>query len=246
GDAEALRNAVTEDVACVILETIPATAGILIPPEGYFAEVREICDDKGTMMIIDEVQAGLGRTGHLWAIYGGLYPNEKIVPDFMVLGKGMSSSIYPISTCSYKPFIEKAVFKDDPFIHISTTGGSDIGCVIASEMLDIQSDPKFLDHVKEMGKVFGKGLEEIKEDFSDLIKEVRGRGLIWGIEFYNETDSQFAMLYIIKEGVLLDYCGNKKDTLKILPPLIVEKNDLEEILSRIRIGISNLRKLKKK
>jgi acetylornithine/succinyldiaminopimelate/putrescine aminotransferase len=246
GDTEALRKVVTEDTACVILETIPATAGILIPENGYFAEVREICENKGVMMIIDEVQAGLGRTGHLWAIYGGLYPNEKIIPDFMVLGKGMSSSIYPISTCSYKPFIEKAVFKKDPFIHISTTGGSDIGCVIALEMLEIQSDPNFLNHVKEMGKIFKKGLEEIKERFPNLIKEVRGRGLMWGIEFYNEEDSQLAMLFIIKEGVLLDYCGNKKDTLKILPPLIVEKNDLEEILLRIREGINKLKMLKEK
>ncbi|MFX0057176.1 MAG: aspartate aminotransferase family protein [Candidatus Hodarchaeota archaeon] len=243
-DIEALRKAITEETACVILETIPATAGILIALEGYFTEVREICDDSGTMMIIDEVQAGLGRTGELWAIYGGLHPNEKVIPDFMVLGKGMSSSIYPISTCSYKPFIEKSVFKEDPFIHISTTGGSDIGCVIALEMLEIQSDPKFLNHVKEMGKVFKNGLEEIKEDFPDLIKDVRGRGLMWGVEFYNDDDSQFAMLYMIREGVLLDYCGNKKDTLKILPPLIVQKNDLEEILSRIRVGVSNLKKLK--
>jgi len=246
GDADAMRNAVTEDVACVILETIPATAGILIPQEGYFTEVREICDEKGAMMIIDEVQAGLGRTGHLWAIYGGLYPNEKVIPDFIVLGKGMSSSIYPLSTCSYKPFIEKAVFKDDPFIHISSTGGSDIGCAIAIEMLTIQSDPKFLNHILEMGDVFGKGLEEIKQDFSNLIKEVRGRGLMWGIEFYNETNSQLAMLYIIKGGVLLDYCGNKKDTLKILPPLIIQKEDLYEILTRIRQGISKLRNLKEK
>ena len=72
GDADAMRKAVNEDVACVILETIPATAGVLIAPEGYYPEIREICDDKGIMMIMDEVQAGLGRTGHFWAIYGGL------------------------------------------------------------------------------------------------------------------------------------------------------------------------------
>ncbi|MFX1549231.1 MAG: aspartate aminotransferase family protein [Promethearchaeota archaeon] len=244
GDVDAMRKAVTDDIACVILETIPATAGILIAHEGYFAEVREICDEKGTMMIIDEVQAGLGRTGHLWAIYGGLYPNEKVVPDFMVLGKGMTAGIYPLSTCSYKPFIEKVVYKDDPFIHISTTGGSDIGCAIGLEMLKIQSDQKFLDNVKEMGKYFQKGLEEIKNKFSALIKEVRGRGLMCGVEFYNETDSQLAMLSIIKEGVLLDYCNNKKDTLKILPPLIVKKHELDEILDRINRGISKLKEIK--
>lgn len=244
GDIDAMRKAVTNDIACVILETIPATAGILIASEGYFAEVREICDDTGTMMIMDEVQTGLGRTGHLWAIYGGIYPNEKVVPDFMVLGKGMTAGIYPLSTCSYKPFIEKAVYKDDPFIHISTTGGSDIGCAITLEMLKIQSDQKFLNHVKEMGRLFQSGLEGIKNEFSDLIKDVRGRGLMWGVEFYNETDSQLAMLSIIKEGVLLDYCNNKKDTLKILPPLVVQKHELDEILDRINKGISKLKKLK--
>ncbi|MFX1391217.1 MAG: aspartate aminotransferase family protein [Promethearchaeota archaeon] len=243
GDIDALRNAVTEDIACVIFETIPVTGGVLIAPEGYYSEVREICDQKGVMMINDEVQAGLGRTGHFWAIYGGLYPNEKIVPDFIVCGKGMSSGVYPLSTCSYKPFIERAVFKDDPFIHISTTGGSELGCAIAIEMLEMQSDPKFLSHVKEMGKLFGSGLEEIAEDFSDLIKEVRGRGLMWGVEFYNEEYSQLGMISIIKDGVLLNYCGNKKDTLVIMPPLIVKKEEIDEILERIRKGIINLKKI---
>jgi acetylornithine/succinyldiaminopimelate/putrescine aminotransferase len=246
GDVDAMKKAVTEDVACIILETIPATGGVLIAPEGYYPEIREICDDKGVMMIIDEVQAGLGRTGHFWAIYGGMYPNEKVIPDFIVCGKGMSSGIYPLSTCSYKPFIERAVFKDDPFIHISTTGGSDLGCAIANEMLEIQSDPTFLDHVKEMGRIFGKGLVEIVDDNTDILKEARGRGLMWGLEFYNEEDSQLGMLSIIKEGVLLNYCGNKKDTQIIMPPLIVKKEEIEEILRRINAGIINLKKLIKR
>ncbi len=243
GDIDAMRKAVTEDIACVILETIPATAGVLIAPEGYYPEVREICDDKGVMMINDEVQSGLGRTGHFWAIYGGMYSNEKVVPDFIVCGKGMSSGIYPLSTCSYKPFIEKTVFKEDPFIHISTTGGSDLGCAVALEMLEIQSDPKFLDHVKEMGTLFGEGLEEITEENPNLIKEARGRGLMWGLEFYKEVDSQLSMVSIIKEGVLLNYCGNKKDTLIIMPPLIVKKEELEDIISIIKKGINKVKNL---
>jgi putrescine aminotransferase len=243
GDADAMRKTVDKNTSCVILETIPATAGVLIAPEGYFPEVREICDETGAMMIMDEVQAGLGRTGHLWAIYGGMYPNEKVVPDFMVLSKGMSAGIYPLSTCSYKPFIEKAVFKDDPFIHISTTGGAELGCVVTLKMLEIQSDPKFLDHVKVMGKIFGDGLEEIKGNFPDMIKEVRGRGLMWGVEFFKEEHSLLAMISVIKEGVLLNYCGNKKDTLIIMPPLIVQKDELDEILIRIQNGIKKIKEL---
>ena len=244
GDVDVMRKAVTENVSSVILETIPASGGVLIAPEGYFSEVREICDDMGSLMIIDEVQAGLGRTGHFWAIYGGLYPNENVVPDFIVCGKGMSAGVYPLSTCSYKPFVEK-VLKDDPFIHISTTGGSDLACAVASEMLDIQSDPKFLDHVKKMGDLFMRGLEEIAVENPDLIKEVRGRGLMTGMEFYKESEAVLAMLSIIKEGVLVNYCGNKEDTLIIMPPLIVEKEDVEEILDKIGRGISNLKKIKK-
>ena len=243
GDIDALKKNISDDVACIILETIPASAGVLIAQEGYFSEVRELCDDFSVMMIIDEVQTGLGRTGHFWAIYGGLYEHEKVIPDFMVLGKGMSAGIYPISTCSYKPFIEKAVFKDDPFIHISTTGGSDLGCVVACEMLDIQSDPKFLNHVKEMGNVFCKGLEEIAYDNSEVIKEVRGRGLMWGVEFNNEKLGLLSMLSIIKEGVLQNYCGNKNDTLIIMPPLVIEEEEIEEILKRISEGVKKIKHL---
>lgn len=246
GDVDAIKKVISEDVACVILEPIPATGGVLIAPESYFPSVREVCNEKGVMLIIDEVQTGLGRTGHFWGIQGGIYSNEKVAPDFIVCGKGMSSGIYPLSTCSYKPFIERAVFKDDAFIHISTTGGSDLACAVALEMLEIQSDPKFLDHVKKMGNVFGKGLKEISSENSDLIKDVRGRGLIWGIEFFNEEDSLRGMLSIIKEGVLLNYCGNKKDTQIIMPPLIVSQSEIEEILDKIKQGIGNLKKLKKK
>ena len=157
----------------------------------------------------------------------------------------MSAGIYPISTCSYKPFIEMSVFREDPFIHISTTGGSDLGCAVCCKMLDIQSDPKFLTHVKEMGKLFGDGLKELANKNSDVIKEVRGRGLMWGMELNNEKEGQIAMVSIIKEGVLQNYCGNKEDTLIIMPPLISQKEDIEEILERIGQGILNLKKMKK-
>ncbi|MFX0208944.1 MAG: aminotransferase class III-fold pyridoxal phosphate-dependent enzyme, partial [Candidatus Hodarchaeota archaeon] len=149
GDIDSFREVIDEKTACVLFETIPATGGILIPPEGYFTEVRELCDDLGVVMITDEVQTGLGRTGQMWGIYGGLYPNEKIVPDMIVLAKGMSSGVYPLSTTSYKPKFEE-IFEEDPFLHISTTGGSELGCYVTRKMLDIISRPNFLKHVQNM------------------------------------------------------------------------------------------------
>jgi putrescine aminotransferase len=245
GNAEVLRNIVSENDACVILETIPATGGVLIAPEGYFTEVRKICDEKGVMLIIDEVQAGLGRTGEFWAIYGGLYPDEKVIPDFIVCGKGMSSGVYPLSTCSYKTAIEKSIFNEDAFIHISTTGGSDLGCAVASAMLKIQSDPAFLLHVKEVGKIFGDGLKKIASEYHDLIKVVRGRGLMWGVEFFNEDNCLKSMILCIQEGVLLNYCGNKKDTLILMPPLISKVEEINEVLLRISKAIQRLKDMSK-
>jgi len=241
GDLGALSKQIDENTSCVLFETIPATGGILIPPEGYFATIRELCDDKGVIMISDEVQAGLGRTGEMWGIYGGLYENEKVVPDIIVLAKGMSSGVYPMATCSYRPFIEE-VFKEDPFLHISTTGGSELGCYVTRKMLDILSKPEFLSHVKDMGKLFGDDLEELKEKYSNLIVEVRGRGLMWGIEFKDEVYGQLFTVNMIKSGIWGDYCGNNKAVDKLMPPLIIEPEDIEEIMKRLENALNLFQK----
>ncbi|MFX0015700.1 MAG: aspartate aminotransferase family protein [Promethearchaeota archaeon] len=238
-DIISLKKIIDEETACIIFETIPATGGILIPPEGYFAEVRELCDDLGTVLIADEVQTGLGRTGQMWGIYGGLYPTEKIVPDMIVLAKGMSSGIYPLSTTSYKPKFEE-VFEDDPFLHISTTGGSELGCYVTRKMLDIISQPIFLEQVQNRGKQFRNGLTELQEKHSNKIVDVRGRGLIWGVEFKDEFTSLHFTLTMIKNGVWCDYCGNYKVTNKFLPPLIIGTKDIDEVLNRIEVSLEEI------
>ncbi|MFW9992130.1 MAG: aspartate aminotransferase family protein [Candidatus Odinarchaeota archaeon] len=239
GDIDSLREAIDDETACVIFETIPATGGILIAPEAYFPEVRELCDEKGVIMIADEVQAGLGRTGHAWGIHGGLYENEKVVPDVMVLAKGMSAGIYPLATVSYKPFLEE-VFEESPFLHISTTGGSELGCYVCRKMLEIILKPVFLDHVKKMGKQFGEGLRDLKEKFPDQIVETRGRGLMWGIELADEFTSLAFTLSMIRNGILADYCDNYKVTNKLLPPLIVQPEDVDEILRRLTKALEGI------
>ncbi|MFX0090385.1 MAG: aspartate aminotransferase family protein [Candidatus Hodarchaeota archaeon] len=239
GDIDAFRKIIDEETACVIFETIPATGGILIPPEGYFTAVRELCDEQGVLMIADEVQTGLGRTGVMWGIYGGLYQTEKVVPDIIVLAKGMSAGIYPLATVSYKPAIEE-IFEEDPFLHISTIGGSELGCYVSKRMLGIISQPSFLNHVKKMGKRFEDGLNDFKEKNNELIVDVRGRGLMWGIEFTNEYASLGFTLAMIKNGVFADYCGNYKVTIKLLPPLIVQPEEIDEILHRLEKAFKEL------
>lgn len=246
GDIVEFEKTISEETACVIFETIPATGGILIPEKGYFARIRELCDELGVIMIADEVQTGLGRLGTMVGIHGGLYSDELIIPDIVVLAKGMSSSMYPIATCSYKPFIGE-VFEEDPFIHISTTGGSELGCYVTRIMLDIIKAPEFLNHVNEMGVEFEKGLLRFKEnpELRDLIVNVRGRGLMHAIEFPNDRYGVGMTLRMIENGIFADYCGNKEDTIKLMPPLIIESEDITNIMERLEKALLSLPKPKK-
>jgi putrescine aminotransferase len=239
GDIDALSLVMDDQVASVILETIPATAGILIASRGYFEQVRELCDKHGAIMIADEVQAGLGRTGHLWGIYGGLYDNEKIIPDIIVLAKGMTAGYYPIATCSYKPFIEK-VFDQDPFLHISTTGGAEVGCHVCSTMLDIISAPEFLDHVNDAGNQLANGLNDLASQYPSIVTDVRGRGLMWGVEFINEKYGAGFTLKMIENGIFADYCGNRENTIKLMPPLIITEQEIELLLTRLGTAMAAL------
>ncbi len=239
GNFNNLKEIADRETAAIILETIPAVGGIVIAPHHYFSQVRQLCDELGIMLIADEVQAGLGRTGKLWGIYGGIYEDELVVPDLIVLGKGMSAGVYPLATVSYKPFLD-SVFAEDPFIHISTTGGSEIGCYVTRKMLGLLSKPEFLAHVNEMGKYMEQGLVQMKADYPQFIKIVRGRGLMWGLELPNERYGLGFTLQMINNGVLADYCGNNKKTIKLMPPLIITKEELDEMFRRLRLALDNL------
>ena len=240
GDIDAFKQVADESVACVIFETIPATGGILIAQKEYFSTIREICNQKGIIMIADEVQTGLGRTGELWGIYGGLYADAKVEPDIIVLGKGMSSGLYPLATVSYKPELEE-VFAQDPFLHISTTGGSELGCFVARKMFEMITKPEFLTNVKIKGEEFEAGLKQL---FSGpYVKEVRGRGLMWGIEFPAEKLSMAFTVLMIKNGIFADFCGNFRETIKLMPPLIINDQDVNEIMKRLQNAVAQLLKM---
>ncbi len=242
GDTQAIVDAIDDQTAAVILETIPATGGILIAPKGYFTAIRKKCDEVGALYIADEVQAGLGRSGEMWGIYGGIHSDELIVPDLIVLGKGMSAGIYPMATCSYRPEIE-SVFKADPFIHISTTGGSELGCYVTRKMLRIISQPEFLENVLARGKQLEQGLLQLKALRPDIITKIRGRGLMWAIEFIADKFGLGYTLYMIQNGVFADNCGNNEKTVKLMPPLNVTEADITEILRRLTIALEKIPKI---
>ena len=232
GDADALADAVDGDTAAVILETVPATLGMLMPPPDYFPRVREICDRAGTLLILDEVQTGLGRTGRLWA-----FEHFDVIPDIVVLGKGLSGGIYPITATVIRRPLE-AVFQPDPHIHVSTFGGSEAGCRVALKVLEISSNPAFLARVNQLADRFASGLEEIKTR-RPLLGEVRRLGLFMGLKTTHETGGVIMSLAGYWNDLLMVYANNDKSVCQFLPPLTITNDEADWVLERIDASLAD-------
>ena len=234
GNIEALAAAIDKDTAAVIMETIPATAGMLIPPPDYFPRVRQLCDETGVLLIIDEVQAGLARTGRLWAI-----DEWRVVPDIMILGKGMSGAVYPISATCYRPQLQ-AFFDQDPFIHISTCGGADLGCVTCLAMLNQITEPGFLEHVRHMGQRFADGFATLKEEHPRILTEVRQRGLMIGLEMANDMCGPLMTRTLGEHGVIAIFAHLRPSSLQLMPPLIIDAEEVDEVLDALDVSLGEV------
>jgi putrescine aminotransferase len=226
-DIGALREVADRETAAILLETIPATAGIIIPSPHFYQDIREVGDRLGIAMIIDEVQTGLGRTGKLWGI-----DHFGVEPDILVIGKGLSGGVYPITATCFREEYE-SVFHQDPFIHISTFGGAEVGCAVARKVLEISSNPPFLDHVLELAGVFSEGFPDLKEKHPEVLVDLRQLGLMMGIEMVNEYCGPLFTKTAYNHGLLSVYAGNDTRVAQLLPPLVINRTLVEEIIERV-------------
>ncbi len=237
-DAEALAAAMTDDTAAVILETIPATLGMPVPSAEYMQAVRRLCDARGVLLILDEVQAGLGRTGKLWA-----FEHYDILPDMVVLGKGLSGGIYPITATVLRRPLER-VFHPDPFVHVSTFGGAEPGCVVMQKVLEITSDPAFLAHVNDMAARIAERMAELLERHAGFLTGFRQKGLMMGLEMVDAYCGPLLTKTAYDHGLLMVYANNDKRVCQFLPPLIIEPHHLDEIFPRLDRALKQARRLR--
>jgi acetylornithine/succinyldiaminopimelate/putrescine aminotransferase len=227
GDADALAAAVDSETAAVIMETIPATAGFVFPPDDYYARMREICDRRGAVMILDEVQAGLARTGRLWAI-----DEWGVVPDIIVLGKGMSGGVYPTAATCYRPFLQ-SFFDADPFVHLSSFGGSELACTVCLAMLDEVSRPEFLAHVNAMGARFAAGLDQLREAHPSVLVGYRQKGLMIAALLADRRCGPAMTRALGERGVLALFANYDPSVLQLMPPLIISAEDIDLVLEAV-------------
>ncbi|QHJ71785.1 ornithine--oxo-acid transaminase [Planococcus halotolerans] len=219
GDLDALKNAITPNTAAFLIEPIQGEAGIIIPPPGFLKAARELCRENNVLFIADEIQAGLGRTGKMFACEW-----EDVNPDMYILGKALGGGVFPIS-CVVADDEILGVF--NPGSHGSTFGGNPLACAVSIASIEVLQDEKLAERSQELGEYF---MDQLKEISHPSIKEVRGRGLFIGMEL-NEAARPYCEE--LKELGLL--CKETHDTvIRFAPPLIISKEDLDWALERIR------------
>jgi ornithine--oxo-acid transaminase len=221
GDAEAIRTAITPNTAAVMLEPIQGEAGVIIPPQGYLADVKKICEENNVLFMADEIQSGLGRTGKLFAC-----DHENVRPDVMIIGKALSGGFYPVS----------AVLADEPILglfepgeHGSTFGGNPLAAAVARESLKVIVEEGLVENSARMGKYMLDQLNDMESPHVDL---VRGKGLFIGVVLKPKAGGARRFCEALQaKGILAK--ETHKHVIRFAPPLIIDKATIDWALPRI-------------
>ncbi|MFQ6133228.1 MAG: aspartate aminotransferase family protein [Armatimonadota bacterium] len=223
GDADALAQAVDEQTAALILEPIQSEGGIVIPPKGYLARARQICDQSGALLILDEIQTGLGRTGRMFAC-----DHESVVPDIMALGKALGGGVMPVGAFTSTPEVWEC-FRENPLIHSSTFGGNPLACRAALATLDVIEEQNLPALAAERGAQLLAGLSARAQPHGKLVADVRGRGLLIGVEFNDPDVGGLVIAGLASRRVLVAYTLNQPRVLRFEPPAIITPEQLDRV-----------------
>jgi len=222
GDNDLLDDAITPNTIAVLLEPIQGEGGVVIPPEGYLKNVCITCKKNGILLIVDEIQTGLGRTGKMFA-----FQHENVKPDIVIIGKALSGGCYPVSAVLSREEI-LGVFK--PGDHGSTFGGNPLGAAVAIEALNVLVEENLIEKSYELGKYF---LGELKKISSQHIKEVRGKGLFIGVELKPEAGGARRFCEaLMQRGILCK--ETHENVIRFAPPLVIKKEEIDWALIRIK------------
>lgn len=243
GNAEDVRKAIEnlqavgESVAAVILEPIQGEAGVIVPPKGYLAEVRKICDETGVALIFDEIQTGMGRTGTMWRCEA-----EGVVPDIMTFGKAFGGGIMPITGIVFKPKMWGEQLIDNPWLLGSPTfGGNPVCCAAALATIRYMLKNDIPGICKEKGKMLKDGLQSLADKYPEIIQEVRGEGLMLAVEFCScdlgyETSKGLFARRVMTAGTLV----NAK-TIRFEPTAVISEQDIKDVISRMDESLADVK-----
>jgi acetylornithine/LysW-gamma-L-lysine aminotransferase len=224
-DPSLLEAVIDDTIGSVILEPIQGETGIIVPPDDFLPKIREICDRRNLVLIFDEIQSGLGRTGKMWA-----GQNWNTTPDIMCLAKGIAGGI-PMGLVLAKPEIMDAMKLGE---HSSTFGGSPIACAAGTATIEALTDDKLIENASKMGVHFKEGLTRLQEKHK-IVRQVRGIGMMLGVEL--RFDVKEVLFDGIRHGLLILYSG--RNILRLLPPLVMDETTVSRVVDIIDIILTN-------
>jgi len=202
----------------MIVEAIQGEGGIIVPPEGYLVSLRDACDRVGALLILDEVQTGLGRTGKMWGCdYDG------VSPDLMTLAKAIGGGVMPLGVMMGTRAVWDSIYGENPLSHTSTFGGGPLACAVGLAAIRVVETEGLVERSASMGALMKSALEEVASKHSDTIAEVRGRGLMIGVEFQMDEVGELVVAQLLKRGVCVAYTLNNPQVLRFEPPLIIDE-----------------------
>ena len=220
GDHNSLKKRITKNTAAIMVETIMGEGGIKVIPDWCLRDLRKLCNKKKILLILDEVQCGIGRSGDFFA-----FESSKVKPDIVPIAKGIGGG-FPIGAVLMNKKVSKAMV---PGTHGSTFGGNPLAMSVGNEVMDIISNKKFLNNVKNLSKYFLENLNDIKDKYPNIIKQIRGKGLLIGIQLHKD---QTLFIKKLMENKLLTIKA-AENVIRILPPLNVKKSEIDIALKVI-------------
>lgn len=226
GDADALAGAISDRTAAVILEVIQGEGGVNIAPEDYFPRVREICDANGSLLILDEVRTGFGRTGKMFAseLYG-------VQPDIVTMAKALGGGVMPVGAFSSNADVWHSMFGKNPYLHSTTFGGNPLACAAVIAAINTTIEEGLVERSRVLGEKLLKGLHAVQKKYPWMVKEVRGKGLLAGIEFAEDDIAALVIASCGRRDLLAAYSLNNPKVVRVEPPLVIEESELDTAVS---------------
>jgi acetylornithine/succinyldiaminopimelate/putrescine aminotransferase len=232
-DLDAMEAALRgKDVAAVLAEPLPATFGFAVPYPAYFPAVRKLCDDSGTLLIADEVQTGLGRSGSMWAVEA-----LGVQPDMLITGKGLAGGLYPVGCVVMSKAVGEWLHQNG-WAYVSTFGGAEIGCVIASRALDLTVAPETSELIRENAAYLRRGLDSLQDRYPFLC-DIRQLGVIFGLGFDDPIGGMKMSRALYNVGLWAMFAGFDRRYLQFKPGLLIDRPYCDEALAKLESALKS-------
>ncbi len=223
---DAACAAVTAQTAAIIVEPIQGEGGIIVPDTGYLSGLRKICSDKGILLIADEIQSGLARTGAMFAVN-----HENVVPDIMCLAKALGGGVMPIGATLGTEAVWQSAFGENPLLHTSTFGGNPLACAAGLAALEVIEQEKLCEKAVLRGEQMLTGLRKVQESIPGSLVSVRGKGLMIGVEFKLKDVAEITINAMARRGIIAAYTLNNPRVIRFEPPLTVSELEVDRAVA---------------